>query len=639
MLVRRRNAAEVGWFGSKLVKSVGKAVSGAAKGVAKGVKAVGKVAGKVPGVSTLTAPISLVADVAKGRNVVRSVRKRAGQVVADTRKALPVAATVVSFVPGAGTAVSAGLRGAAALSAGKSLRTIAEEAALGAIPGGHLARAGLQTAIKVGRGQNVLRSVGEGALEYGASQLGGGELAQRALSAAKGIASGQNVIRTVGREGVAYAKSRVPGGIPTSALTAATKIARGQSVVRTLGQSAMQVAQVPAALRSPLKTAVATAKSLTPRGTMPLQFGRPSYGLPRSVSPENVRRIATVVSPKRPQLGPVRVSRAAKAAFRPLSMNARSMLVRAIPGMRGEVSGLSETGAEWIVEKGDTGSKIAQKLTGNANRWTELRAVNPKIMSRPAADIKKYGFPIYVGDKVNLPSTWIQVVAKPPAQTAPTTPSTQTAPPVQMPGGDIAAQGQARTILAAWGRSDGVNESGVVRDYGGQSELLATAWSSRDVLQASAFAEWWRRNGGAPAVNNGDWSDDLARALNLWAERKAAQVTNTAMSGGGIVIPSLTGTPGTATPATVPATTPTPVTQAPPGSTPTLTLPTLVIGGTPVGVSPVSITVPQVTPTAPPTTQPATAKPSEGLSDNQKWALGSVIGGSIASGLIRALLV
>lgn len=633
----------MGWFGSKLVKSVGRAVSGAAKGVARGVKAVGKVASNVPGVSTLTAPISLVADVAKGRNVVRSVRKRAGQVVADTRKALPVAATVVSFVPGAGTAVSAGLRGAAALSAGKSLRTIAEEAALGAVPGGHLARAGLKTAIKVGRGQNVLRSVGEGALEYGASQLGGGELAQRALAAGKGIVRGQNVLRTVGREGVAYAKSRVPGGIPTAALGAATQIARGQSVVRTLGQTAMQTAmqtaQLPSALKTPLKTAVATAKSLTPRGTMPLQFGRPSYGLPRSVSPENVRRIASVVSPRRPQLGPVRVSRAAKAAFRPLSMNARSMLVRALPHMRGEVSGLSETGAEWIVEKGDTGSKIAQKLTGNANRWTELKAVNPKIMSRPAADIKKYGFPIYVGDKVQLPSSWIQVVAKPPAQTAPATASTQTAPPVQMPGGDIAAQGQARTIMAAWGRSDGANEPGVVRDYGGQSELLATAWSSRDTLQASAFAEWWRRNGGAPAVNNGDWSEDLARALNLWAERKAAQVTNTAMAGGGIVIPSLSGTPGTATPATVPATTPTPVTAAPPGSTPTLTLPTLVVGGTPVTVSPVSLTVPQVTPMAPPTTQPTTAKQAEGLSDNQKWALGSVIGGSLASGLIRALLV
>jgi hypothetical protein len=674
MLVRRRNAAEVGWFGSKLVKKAKSAVKGAVKGVAKGVSAVGKVAKKVPGVSTALAPISLVADVAKGRNVIQSVRKRGVQVVADTRKALPVAATVVSFVPGAGTAVSAGLRAGAALSEGKSLRQIAEEAALGAVPGGHLARAGLKTAIKVGRGKNVLRSVGEGALEYGQQAVGGGELAKRAFAIGKGVAKGQNVARTVGREAVSYAKSQVPAGISRTALEAATKIARGKNVARSLGEGAIQVAaerlpggeltrraakigigaargqnvlravgreavsyakaNIPSAISSQIQTVVGTAKSITPRGTMPLQFGRPSYGQPPSISPENIRRVAPPVSPRRPQLGPVRVSRAAKAAFRPLSMATRSMLVRALPHMRGEVSGLSESGAEWIVESGDTGSKIAQKLTGSANRWTELRSVNPKVMSRGAALVKKYGFPIYVGDRVVLPSNWIQVVAKPPAQTAPSTATQQTAPPVQMPGGDLAAQGQARTILAAWGRSDGVNQAGVVRDYGGQSELLATAWSSRDVLQGGAFADWWKANGGAGNLNNGYWSDDLARALNTWAERKATQVTNTAMAGGGIVIPSLTGPPAVPVPTAVPPTQPTPATQAPAGSTPALTLPTLVIGGTPVVVP--GITAPAPTPAQPVTQQAATAA-TKGLSDNQKWAFGSVIGGSVASALIRAI--
>lgn len=680
MLVRRRNAAEVGWFGSKLVKKAKGAVKGAVKGVSKGVKAVGKVAAKVPGVSTALAPVSLVADVAKGRNVIKSVRKRGGQVVADTRKALPVAATVVSFVPGAGTAVSAGLRAGAALSEGKSIRQIAEEAALGAVPGGHLARAGLKTAIKVGRGKNVLRSVGEGALEYGEQAIGGGELAKRAFAIGKGVAKGQNVARTVGREAVSYAKSQVPAGISRTALEAATKIARGKNVARSLGEGAVQVAaerlpggeltrrvakvgisaargqnvlraagreavsfaeaNVPSAISKQIQTVVGTAKSITPRGTsMPLQFGRPSYGLPPSISPENVRRIATTVSPRRPQLGPVRVSRAAKAAFRPLSMGARSMLVRALPHMRGEVSGLSESGTEWIVESGDTGSKIAQKLTGNPNRWTELRSVNPKVMGRGAAAIKKYGFPIYVGDRVILPSSWIQVVAKPPAQSAPATPSQQTAPPVQMPAGDIAAQGQARTILAAWGRSDGVNQPGVVRDYGGQSELLATAWTSRDVLQGGAFADWWKANGGGSNLNNGYWSDELARALNTWAERKASQVTNTAMSGGGIVIPSLTGPPAVPVPAAVPPTQPTPVAvPAPAGSTPAMTLPVpqitlpqVMIGGAPVTTST------QPAPTAAPATQQAATAATGGLSDNQKWAFGSVIGGSVASALIRAI--
>jgi hypothetical protein len=708
LVLYQDRVAEVGAFGflKKAVKSVGKAAKGVVKGAAKvssyvpgvgtgvsaGLRAATAVAegkslkniareaalGAVPGGQLTRIGAKSARQIARGGNVAQVVRKAATGAalkrIQDIRSRLQQQATVASFVPGVGTATSVGLRAAAAASAGKNLRTIGEEAALGAVPGGHLARAGVKTAIKVGRGQNVLRSVGQGAIEYGESQLGGGPVIQRALAAAKGIARGQNVARTVAREGLAYAQSRIPVGLSRQAFEAATKIAKGQNVVRTIGQGAIQVAQqrlpggeltrratsvgisaargqnllraagqqaaqyarsrVPTAITRQVKPAVGTAKSIIPRGTMTMiNQARPSYGQPPSVSPENIRRLVNTVSPRRPQLGPLRVSKSASAAFRPLSMATRAMLVRALPHMRGEVSGLSETGVEWLVESGDTGSKIAQKLTGNANRWTELRAVNPTIMSRSAASIKKYGFPIYVGDKVKLPSSWIQVTAKPPAVSAPAASSQQTAPPVQMPGGDIAAQGQARTILAAWGRSDGANQAGVVRDYGGQSELFATAWSGRDVLQGGAFSDWWKVNGGVSNLNNGYWSDELARALNTWAERKAAQVTNTAMAGGGIVIPSLTGTPVTPVPEAVPPTQPTPV-SAPPGSTPTMTLPTLVVGGTPIALPPIAGSG---TPTAVATGPARADKPAEGLSDNQKWAFGSVVGGSVASALIRAL--
>lgn len=704
MLVRRRNATEVGAFGflKKAVKGVAKAAKGAVKGASKvasyvpgvgtgvaaglrgatalaegkSLKSIAREAalGAVPGGQLTRIGVKSARQVARGGNVAQIVRKAATGAalkrVQDIRSKLQQQATVASFVPGVGTAASVGLRAAAAASAGKNLRSIGEEAALGAVPGGHLARAGLKTAIKVSRGKNVLRSVGEGALDYGESALGGGDVLRRGLAAAKGIAKGQNVARTVAREGLAYAKSRIPAGMSQQALEAATKIARGQNVARTLGQGALQVAaqRLPGGELARRATSVGISaargqnllraagqqaaqyagsrmpaavskqvKAIIPRGTTAMQFGRPSYGLPPSVSPENVRRIVNRVSPRRPQLGPARVSQAAKAAFRPLSMKARSMLVRALPSMRGEVSGLSESGGEWIVESGDTGSKIAQKLTGNANRWTELKSVNPTIMNRPASVVKKYGFPIYVGDKVKLPSSWIKVVAQTPAQSAPTGASEAKPPPVQMPGGDIAAQGQARTILAAWGRSDGVNEAGVVRDYGGQNELLATGWSARDVLQGSTFADWWKKSGGGILSNSGYWSDELARALNTWAERKAAQLTNTAMAAGGIVIPSLTGPPGTPIPATVPPTTPTPATQAPAGSTPALTLPGIVIAG---GQLPGGIALPSPGPTpAAPATQQAAAAATGGLNTNQKWAIGSVVGGSVFSALIRAIWV
>jgi hypothetical protein len=704
MLVRRRNAAEVGAFGflKKAVKAVGKAAKGAVKGaskvasyvpgvgtgVAAGLRGATALAegkslkniareaalGAVPGGQLTRIGVKSARQVARGGNVAQVVRKAATGAalkrLQDIRSRLQQQATVASFVPGVGTAASVGLRAAAAASAGKNLRTIGEEAALGAVPGGHLARAGLKTAIKVSRGKNVLRSVGEGALDYGESALGAGDVLRRGLAAARGIARGQNVARTVAREGIAYAKSRIPAGMSQTAFEAATKIAKGQNVARTLGQGALQVAQrglsgselarrasavgisalrgqnvlrgakqqattyaqmaLPAALSGQVRAVVGTAKSIIPRGTMP-QFGRPSYGLPQSISPENIRRTVNRVSPRRPQLGPVRVSRAAMAAFRPLSRNARSMLVRALPHMRGEVSGLSESGAEWIIEAGDTGSKIALKLTGNANRWPELKAVNKSGYRLNAEMVKKYGFPVQLNERIKLPASWITVTAPTAAQGAPNTPSELKPPAVELPGGDIAAQGQARTILAAWGRSDGANESGVIRDYGTQPELLAQGWSSRDVIQGSTFSDWWKRNDGQTISSNGYWSDQLARALNTWAERKASQVTNTAMAGGGIIIPSLTGIQATPVPQTVPPTTTTPATQAPPGSTPTMTLPTLVVGGGPIGLpAPSGLAVPTGV-TAPATT----TKPAEGLNDNQKWALGSIIGGSLGSALIR----
>jgi hypothetical protein len=374
---------------------------------------------------------------------------------------------------------------------------------------------------------------------------------------------------------------------------------------------------------------------------------RPDNGLIPSAAPELVRAARSTIGIVRPNFRPIVAAKNPRAAFRPLSMNTRNMLVRALPHMSREVSGLSETGAQWIVEKGDTGSKIALKLTGNANRWTELRPINPKVMGRGAAAVAKYGFPIYVGDRINLPSSWIKVTAQTPAQSAPSTASASTAPPVQMPGGDLAAQGQARTILAAWGKSDGAREAGVP-DYGTAPELNATSWTARDTLMANAFADWWRRNGGPPAVPDGQWSDSLVQALNAWAENKAKQVANSALAAGGIVIPSLAlPTPPSATPTASPTVTP----SAPAASTPAqlpgavtpslpglpsgqIVLPTVVVSGGGASTAPAA----QV-PTA--GTQAAAQAQSSGSAwtDQQKWAWGSALGGSVAAGLIKAFVL
>lgn len=606
MLVRARNRAEVGWqqpqtfiydpetgqyysetgwFGSKLIKKVGKAVGSVAKAVTK-----------LPGVSTAFAPLRLVSDIAHGKNVAQSFVRQGKSVVADTRAALPVAASIVSVVPGAGTALGAGLSAASALSQGKSLAQIGQAAALGAIPGGQLARSAVRAGIGIARGQNVAKTLGREGIAYARQNLPGGELAQRGLNVALNVAQGRNVVRSIGREGIAYARSQVP------------------------------VPSVPQNLRNVASTVTSRFPGV-PMQISRLNLSRPPYGIPGSISPENVRRGVRqgLVGLTRPSVsGRVMPGFQRAASFRPLAKNTRNWLVRGLPHMRSEVSGLSETGAQWIVESGDTGSKIALKLTGNANRWTELRSVNPKIMGRGADLVKKYGFPIYVGDLVNLPATWIKSTAQTPAASAPATPSAATPPPVSMPGGDLAAQGQARTILAAWGKTDGSTEAGVP-DYGSQAELMATSWTARDVLQGDSFANWWRRNGGPPSVDNGQWSDSLATALNNWAQQKANQVTNTAIASGGVVIPPV----ATTTPAPTQLTVPTVVST--PGQIPNV-LPQVL-----PQVVPSTISVPTVAPTT--VASDATSAPQQqtGLTESQKWGLGSMAAGTTISILVRLI--
>lgn len=539
MLVRRRNLAErgdVGWFGSKLVKKIGKAV-----------KSVGKAVGSIPGVKILAAPVNLVSDVARGRNVVRSIGRAGSAVVSDVRSAVPLAASVVSFIPGAGTAVGAGLNAVSALSQGKSLAQIGQAAALGAIPGGQLARSAVRAGVSVAKGGNVLKSVA--------------------------------------REGVSYAK-------------------------QSAGSQISQLAKAPMILR------------------------RPSFGLVPSISPENIGRVRSAVGLTRPNMRPNIVAKGRTAEFRPVSQMARASLLRFVPHMRGETAGLTASGAQWIVEAGDTGSKIALALTGNANRWTELKSINKNGYRLNADMVKKYGFPVKLGETLNLPASWIKVTAQTAAQSAPAQPSASTPAPVSMPAGNLAAQSQARVVLAAWGKSDGQTEA-LVPDYGSSSELGATSWTARDVLQANSFANWWRRLGGPPAVADGNWSDELAQALNSWAEKKASQVANSALSAGGVVIPSLPTiiTTPAATTAQTPAAT-APSVLAPAGSTPTLTMPTITIGGTSTLPIPV---VSQTPATTSQTQQQTAASTTPPMSDNAKWGLWSAIGGAALTGLIQAV--
>lgn len=212
------------------------------KSIKSAVNSVAHVVSKVPGVSTITAPVKFVSNVARGQNVVRSLGKAGSSVVRDTRSALPVAAGVASFVPGIGTGVASGLSAVNAASQGKSLRAIAEEAAIGAVPGGQLYKSAIQAGIDVARGGNVLKTVTNRGLEYVRTQLPGGQLAQSALNAGINVAKGGNVAKTIATEGLAYARSQLPKpeglDVAQRALSVGVNLAHGGNVLKEVANAA-----------------------------------------------------------------------------------------------------------------------------------------------------------------------------------------------------------------------------------------------------------------------------------------------------------------------------------------------------------------------------------------------------------------
>lgn len=61
---------------------------------------------------------------------------------------------------------------------------------------------------------------------------------------------------------------------------------------------------------------------------------------------------------------------------------------------------------EYVILANDTPSKLAQKWAGNAARWPEFCAANPKFPKHAT-----YGCVFYAGNKAVLPDTWPGVIA------------------------------------------------------------------------------------------------------------------------------------------------------------------------------------------------------------------------------------
>ncbi len=199
--------------------------------------------------------------------------------------------------------------------------------------------------------------------------------------------------------------------------------------------------------------------------------------------------------------------------------------VKALTHGSSDTAGLDENGTHYIVAKGDSPFSIAKSLTGNGNRWVELKPLNKD--KKPAIDKN-----VWVGEVLNLPVSWQKPVAAsapspgPAAQTqpAPTRPvavaNSVAAPVLSVIPGVL----QAKSILVAWGKTDGINQAGAT-DYGSSPADLSTEFGARDSMQLMAFQNWNNKTGNAKLDVDGKLGTKSLAALQNWAEVKATQVT------------------------------------------------------------------------------------------------------------------
>lgn len=189
----------------------------------------------------------------------------------------------------------------------------------------------------------------------------------------------------------------------------------------------------------------------------------------------------------------------------------------------GDTAGLDETGTKYIVTKGDSPFKIALALTGNGNRWIELKSLNRD--KKPGIDKN-----VWVGEVLNLPGSWQKPTAKQPQSPGPATtsqPSPDRPTVVSTPLPQIStAPGilQAKAILVTWSKTDGVNQAGVT-DYGSTAADLSTDFGSRDSLELMAFQNWDNKFGGiSPKLAvDGKLGPKSLSALQHWVEKRAQQ--------------------------------------------------------------------------------------------------------------------
>jgi len=266
------------------------------------------------------------------------------------------------------------------------------------------------------------------------------------------------------------------------------------------------------------------------------------------------------------------------------------------------IGGLDASGTVYLVEKGDGPWAIAQKLTGNGNRWKELLDYNKD--KKPTVDKN-----VWVGEPLNLPPSWQKPrnAAPPPVSALPNAPAVPV--PTIAPTTDVVGQAtqaannivpgilQAKAILAAWGKTDGINQAGLT-DYGMNPADLSTTMGPRDVLQLTSFQVWDNKTLNDGLNTTGNLDAKTLQALQSWVTARATAAT--------------------------PAASPTPVVSSP--GIPTASFPDV---PAPTGITVIPAGVIGGTDSTPKTATPAVASPNNPATGGSgaPIAIGAVVGG------------
>lgn len=521
--------SDTGWFGSSIVHAVSKAAKGIGKGVERGLH-------------DATHPMDLAKDsfsVAKYsyKNVVKPA----------VAKGLPIVQTVLKNAGPIGMVASGAIGAMKAGLTGKNLESIAWAAAEGAAPTGIDKAIGAAEAIR--HGSNVLKTaINAGVTHFvpGSPEHLGYETAisvlkTQANKAALGVAR-----RALPSEGARRAFDAAVGTV-SSVVDANPKalLKRAGSIPTfSLSKTRAQISPYQPNLKHAMETLKRNPSLIA---SHPMVLAK-QFGTSQQTVLDAIRRVSTT------HLLPWRSLSPTAARF--VRKWHPSAPVSALTHGTADTAGLTSDGTQYVVVKGDSPWKIAQQLSGNGANWTQLKSLNAD--KKPTIDKN-----IWAGEILNIPASWQKPSAKPasppvalPAQPSPSQPTGPVTPAAPASISVAPSILQAKSILVAWGKTDGINQAGV-SDYGLNVADLSTTMGPRDTLQLQSFQNWDNKADNAGlSVNGGQLDAASLAALQNWAETRAAQAIPSASIPGQVVLPPvvISGSPPGSDPISLPPT-------------------------------------------------------------------------------------